>query len=76
MALGQITPRRAGSQHPEDAVQHAPVIDAGHASGFVGQLRLDHAPLEIGQVISAHDELESEASAMEKNHLALPQLRK
>lgn len=29
IALGQVTPRRPGTQHPEDAVQHPPVVDAG-----------------------------------------------
>jgi len=38
----------------------APIIDTGHASRLVGQQRLDHAPFEVGQVISAHFELESE----------------
>lgn len=63
VALGQVTPWRTGPQYPEDAVQHATVIDAGHASRFVGQQRFDHAPLEVGQVISAHGERESEISA-------------
>ena len=60
IAFGQVSPRRTGSQHPEDAVQHPPVINAWHAPGFVGQQRLDHAPLEVGQVISAHADAESE----------------
>lgn len=36
IALGQITPRRTGSQHPEDAVEHTPIIDARHTTRFVG----------------------------------------
>ncbi len=60
IALRQVAPRRTGAQHPEDAVQHAPVIDTWHTSGLVGQKRLDHAPLEVGQIISAHAERESE----------------
>lgn len=60
VAFGQITPRRTGSQHPKDAVQYAPVIDTWHASWFVREKRFDHAPLEIGQVISAHTDPESE----------------
>ena len=66
VALWQVAPRRTGSQHPEDAVQHAPVIDARHASRLVGQQRLDHAPLEVGQVISAHADAESEFNAIAK----------
>jgi hypothetical protein len=34
--LWQIAPWRTGSQHLEDAVQHAAVIHARHATGFVG----------------------------------------
>src|SRR3546814_3963575 len=44
IALRQVAPRRTGTQHPEDAVQHAPIIDARHPSRLVGQQRLDHAP--------------------------------
>lgn len=53
IAFRQVAPRRTGTQHPEDAVQHAPVVHARHASGLVGQQRLDHAPFEVGQIISA-----------------------
>ena len=35
--LPQFSPRRAGAQHPEDAVQHTPAIDAGHTSRLVGR---------------------------------------
>lgn len=66
IALGQIAPRRTGSQHPEDAVQHPAVIDARHASGLVGQQRLDHAPFEVSQVIAAHADAESEHDAFWK----------
>lgn len=60
VAFGQITPRRTGSQNPENAVQHTPLIYARHASWFVGQQRLDHAPFEVGQIISAHADAESD----------------
>lgn len=60
VALRQAAPRRTRTQHPEDAVQHTPVIDARHASWFVGQQRLNYAPFEFGQVISAHVTAESE----------------
>lgn len=61
IALRQVAPRRSRAQHPENAVQHAPIIDARHASGFIRQQWLDNAPFEIGQVISAHAHAESEA---------------
>jgi hypothetical protein len=60
VAFGQVTPWRTGSQHPEDTVQYAAVIDTWNASWLVGQERLDHAPFEIGQVISAHAKAESD----------------
>jgi hypothetical protein len=37
-----------------------------HTPRLVGQQRLDHAPLEVGQIISAHADVESEFCAMEK----------
>ena len=58
--LWQIAPWRTGSQHPEDAVQHAAVIHARHATGFVGEKRFDHAPFGVSQVISAHASHESD----------------
>src|SRR5262245_34673498 len=58
--LWQITPTRAGSQHPKNAVQHAAIVDARHSARLVGQKRLDHAPFEVGQVISAHAYAESD----------------
>jgi hypothetical protein len=71
ITLGQVAPWRTRSQHPEDAVQHAAVIHARHASRLVGQQRLDHAPLEIGQVIPAHIDSESELPAKWKRCGAL-----
>src|SRR5262249_50868263 len=58
--LWQITPRRAGSQHPKNAVQHAAIVDGGPSGGLVGKKRLDHALFEVGQVISAHAYAESD----------------
>lgn len=46
VALGQVAPLCPLAQHPEDAIQDVAIIDAGHASRFVGQERFDHAPLE------------------------------
>jgi len=60
IALGQVAPWCTGPEHPEDAVQHPPVINPRNAARLVGQQRLDHAPLEVGQVISAHATAESE----------------
>jgi hypothetical protein len=54
IALGQIAPRRARAQHPEDAVEHPPVINPRHSARLVRQQRLDHPPLEIRQIVSAH----------------------
>jgi hypothetical protein len=58
--LWQIAPWRTGSQHQEDAVQHAAVIHARHATGFVGEKRFDHAPFGVSRVISAHASHESD----------------
>src|SRR5260370_13948226 len=46
IAFGKIPPWCAGTQHPEDAVEHAAVIDAGHSSWLVRQYWLGHAPIE------------------------------
>jgi hypothetical protein len=58
--LWQIAPWRTGSQHPEDAVQHAAVIHTRHATGFVGEKRFDHAPFGVSQVVSDHASHESD----------------
>lgn len=64
ITLGQIAPWGAGSQHPEDAIEHSAVIDPGHAAWLVGKQRFDHAPFEVSQVILAHGKSESEHCAL------------
>jgi hypothetical protein len=49
---GHATAHRSAA--PEDAVQHAAIVNSRNAAWLVGQQRLDHAALEIGQIISAH----------------------
>src|SRR5258706_8929859 len=66
ISLRQIARWRTGTKHPEDSVQHAAIINARHASRFVGQQGLDHAPLEVGQIISAHADAESEFGTIRK----------
>ncbi|MBB5984198.1 hypothetical protein HNP60_000172 [Sphingobium sp. B1D3A] len=61
IAFGQIALRCTRAQHPEYTVEHTAIIDARHASRLVGQKRFDHAPLEVGKIISAHAEPELEA---------------
>lgn len=61
VSLWQIAPLRTGSQHPEDAVQHAAIV---YARQHLGQERLDHKPFGIGQVIAAHAEAESHSIAI------------
>lgn len=58
VTFGQIAPRRCGPQHPKDAVRHARLIDTRRASWGVWQEWFDHAPLGIGQLISAHTDAE------------------
>lgn len=60
VAFGKVTPRSTRAQHPEDAVQDAAVVDARHASRLVWQQWLDHTSFEVGKIISAHWEPESE----------------
>src|SRR6516164_10467568 len=67
--LWQITPRRAGSQHPKNAVQHAVIVDARHSARLVGQKRRDHAPLEVCQIISAHAYAEIRFRMPRQSHL-------
>jgi hypothetical protein len=64
VALWKVAPWRSRSKHPKNAIQDAPIIDAGHTSQLVGQQRLNRAPFKVGQVISAHIELESEFGAI------------
>ena len=71
MALGQVALRRTGAQHTEDAVEHAAIVDARYTSRLVGQERLDHAPLEVGQIISTHADAESAFYARVKPKLAM-----
>jgi len=42
------------------------IINARHASRLVGQQRLDYAPFEVGQVISAHANAGSQVGVIRK----------
>lgn len=50
----QVAPRRAGTQHPEDAIEHASVVLRLGPSPVHRQKRLDDTPLEVCEIV-AHD---------------------
>ena len=50
----QVAPWRSGSQHPEDAIEDAPVVDPWHATRLVWQHRPDGCPFVDGEFV-AHD---------------------
>ena len=52
ISLRQIAPSRAAAEHPEDAVEHAPVVLAARPRLPFGQNRLDNAPLEVCQIVA------------------------
>jgi hypothetical protein len=52
--IGQVAPWCSGSQHPEDAIEDAPVIHPWHAARLVRQHRLDGCPFVVGKFV-AHD---------------------
>lgn len=54
ISLGHVAPRRTGAQHPEDAVENAPILLRLDAAPFRRQQRLDNAPLEVREIV-AHD---------------------
>ena len=49
--LGQLAPRPATAQNPQDAPHDAPVIHARNAPGLVRKLRGNDRPLGIGQIV-------------------------
>jgi hypothetical protein len=48
----EVPPGSARTQHPEDAIEHAPIIDAGYAARFGREQRTNDAPLVIGKFIT------------------------
>src|SRR5206468_3463645 len=52
--IRQIAPRRARTQDPKDAVEHAAIIYTRHAARLVRQKRLDGGPFIVGEFV-AHD---------------------
>ena len=42
----QITPSRTRSEHPEDTIEHLPIIDAWYPPRLVGRHRLNDAQLQ------------------------------
>src|SRR5437879_8321464 len=53
--LRQSPPWCARPQHPENPVQHPPVVHPRHPPRLVRQQRRDDTPFEIRQLISLHD---------------------
>src|SRR5262249_46315936 len=62
--VGQVAPRRAGSQDPEDAIEDTTVIHPWDTAWFVWQHRPDGSPLMVGEFV-AHD---SSPSVLGLNH--------
>jgi len=54
ISLRHVPPRRACAQHPEDTVEDAPILLRFDAAPLRRQQRLDHAPLEVREIV-AHD---------------------
>jgi hypothetical protein len=54
IAIRQIAPWRAGSQHPTDAVEDASIVHTGDASHLVRQHRPDGSPFIVREFV-AHD---------------------
>ncbi len=67
VATGQISPRRAGTQNPEDAVQNPAIIHPGNPAGLPWQQRLDNRPLKIREIVACHDKLLSFRSLNHNN---------
>jgi len=53
-ASGQVAPRCAGAQDPEDAIEDTTVIYSWYAARPIWQQRLDGEPLAVGEFV-AHE---------------------
>jgi hypothetical protein len=52
VTLGKVAPRCPGSQHPEDAVEHTPVVNSWNASRLARQDWLDETPFGVRECVS------------------------
>lgn len=52
ISLGQIAPRCARAQNPEDAVENLAVVLRLRPTPIQRQQRFDNAPLKVGQIVS------------------------
>ena len=50
ISVGNVCPGRACPESPQDAVDHPPVVNAGHAARLIRQQGLNNSPLEIGEI--------------------------
>jgi len=50
-----ICPGRGCPKPPQDALDHPPVVNAGHAARLIRQQWLNNTPLEIGEIKPATD---------------------
>ena len=50
ISIRNVCPGRACPESPQDAVDHPPVVNAGHAARLIRQQGLNNSPLEIGEI--------------------------
>lgn len=53
ITLRQIAPRRAQAQHPEDAIQHASVVNTRNATRLIGKKRVNHGSFKVRKVTAS-----------------------
>src|SRR5262245_24342235 len=71
--LWQIAPWRTGSQHPEDAVQHAAVIHARHPACLARQHRSHGGPLIVRKFVAHDPSLQIEGLNQDPVPISTPQ---
>src|SRR5262245_56605262 len=50
--IRHVAPWRSGPQHPEDAIEDAPVVDPWHTARLIRQHRLDGCPFVVGDFVA------------------------
>src|SRR4051794_5409454 len=52
--IGHVAPWCSGPQHPEDAIEDAPVVSPWHTARLIRQHRFDGCPFVVAEFV-AHD---------------------
>src|SRR5438128_3934943 len=76
VSVGQVAPRRARAQHPENAVHRSPLVRNGRTTlAPIRQQRIENAPFRVRQISPTHGCPPSRKAALNHSPMKKPSTR-